>query len=555
MPVARPIRPLPDQLINQIAAGEVVERPASIVKELVENSLDAGAGTIRIEVRGGGVDTIVVDDDGAGIAGEELALALTRHCTSKIARTEDLDGIVSLGFRGEALASIAAVADVSLTSRAVRAIHGHALFARAGAALPDTQPAARARGTRVEVRALFANVPARRGFLRSPDTETHVIQQLVRGLAFTNPAVTFTLVPDRGRQWHAPAARDERSNAQRWRAVFGAPFARGARFVDVRGPGVRVSGWVAPPALARGQSDLQFMAVNGRLVRDRQLLHAVRLAFGDTLAPGRYASFALHLETAPTAVDVNVHPNKTEVRFRHVRDVHDMVYTATREALAAELTTDTTPSPAGGGVPPTLQVAEDRPRLGRSGWRDTVSPGMARHEASADRREAGADHVRIGSRYIARSASAESLELLDLQGMVTDVLATAGPRVATRALAFPVRVPPPPGPERALGLAAWAQHGLVFEPIGPRQWVLREVPAALPDVDGDALVASLVRGGALAEPSAAATAAACAAALRLPDAPSALADWLDRLAPAVVRARHRAVLDSAALARLVARNG
>lgn len=549
LPTDRPIRPLPDHLINQIAAGEVVERPASIVKELVENSLDAGAGAIRIEVRAGGVELIAVEDDGHGIPGAELALALQRHCTSKIAGQDDLARIVSLGFRGEALASIGAVAVTTLTSRADGAPHAYTVTAVPGQPLSAPAPASRPRGTAIEVRELFATVPARRQFLRRAASELLAIQQLVRGIAFCCPAVSFTLGHDGRRHWHAPAARDERTHAQRWRTVFGTPFAREAQPIDIATDTLRVYGWVGPPTLARGQSDLQFLALNGRLIRDRQLLHGIRLAFGDSLPAGRYASFALHLEMDPGDVDVNVHPNKTEVRFRHVRVVHDVLYAAVRQALGEVAGTARPPATVAAGTMAPPPPVDWQVREVASSDR---APPAAAPPAPA-RSGAAVPGALVGDRFLPLADDA-GLVILDLPALVRAALLSPG-ATRTRALLFPVRVPMPPGPTHGLALGSLAAWGLEFTPIGPLQWVLRAIPAVLPELDPERLVRVLLADPFLHDDPMAALVRAATAALRWPADLGARAAWLANWVASIeggdaARARHVRALDAAALAHL-----
>lgn len=533
-PVTRHIHALPDHLINQIAAGEVVERPASIVKELLENSLDAGASTLRVEVRGGGADSLSVSDDGHGIPREELALALTRHCTSKIRSAEDLGAILSLGFRGEALASIAAVAEVVLTSRGPDASHAWAVHTEPGQAIPLPVPASRSRGTTVVVRNLFATVPARRQFLRRATTESLVIQQLLRGLAFCAPAVGFSLDFDERRQWQAVAARDERSAAQRWRVVFGAEFARDARFIERMAGDMRVYGWVGPPELARAQADLQFLAVNGRLVRDRQLVHGIRMAYADALPAGRYASFALHLELPPSAVDVNVHPGKTEVRFRHLREVHDLFFSATRQALGGEASVihAAAPGPAAGPAPgalPSLPVSE----RASSNQASTNNESFAGRSLASvpmqvqDRMEqARPKPTLLGGRYLPVIENDGALRIHDVVALLEAALELATP-LPRQVLTFPVRVPTPPGPTSGLALAELSRFEIEFAAVGPTTWVLRALPGWLPAVDAEAFVHALLQDRGFPGDAHSALARALAGALEVPPLVDARAAWID----------------------------
>jgi DNA mismatch repair protein MutL len=325
------IRPLAPELVNQIAAGEVIERPASVVKELAENSLDAGARRIDIEVEQGGMRLIRVRDDGAGIAPDELPLALASHATSKIATFEDLTRVASMGFRGEALASIASVSRMSLTSRRTDGAHGMRLDAAAGSA---PQPAAHPVGTTIEVRDLFHAVPARRKFLRAERTEFGHIDELVRSLALARPEVEFRLLHNGKPVRMLKPAADESARLQRAGELLGDVFAQNCLRIEHAAAGLRLAGWIGLPTASRAQADQQYFHVNGRLVRDRSVAHAVRQAYEDVLYHGRHPAFVLFLELDPAAVDVNVHPAKREVRFRDARLVHDFLFHALHEAVA-----------------------------------------------------------------------------------------------------------------------------------------------------------------------------------------------------------------------------
>ena len=324
-----PIRTLSSVLANQIAAGEVVERPASVVKELVENSLDAQAKTIAVELEMGGARLIRVRDDGFGILSGELVLALSRHATSKIATLDDLDRIASMGFRGEALPSIASVSRLVLASRPREVANG-ARVRVDGGVVSAVEPAASKPGTVVEVRDLFFNVPARRKFLRTPRTEIRHAEDAVRRLALARPDVSFALWHD-GRKVLEVTHRMERG--RRLSRLAGETFAAGALEIAFDADDLSVHGFLAAPSAARSRPDLQYLFVNGRSVRDDVVRHAVRVGFGDTLAGAQYPAFVLHLDIDPAAVDVNVHPTKHEVRFREPRHVHDFVRHAVSRAL------------------------------------------------------------------------------------------------------------------------------------------------------------------------------------------------------------------------------
>ena len=331
------IRQLPDTLINQIAAGEVVERPASVVKELVENALDAGARRIDIDLEDGGIRLIRIRDDGGGIDPVELPLAVQRHATSKIASIDDLEAVATLGFRGEALPSVASVSRFRLTSRRAGSEHG-ALLQVDGGKVGEVTPHAHPPGTTVEVRDLFYNVPARRKFLRAERTELSHIEDWLRTLALARPDVELRVAHNGkpSRRWKGEAQLQEGTMLSdvRLHEALGEDFSRNALRVDHAGAGMRLHGWIAQPAYNRASADRQYLYVNGRSVRDRNVSHAIRQAYADVLFHGRHPAYVLFLELDPRGVDVNVHPAKHEVRFRESRLVHDFVYRTLHQALA-----------------------------------------------------------------------------------------------------------------------------------------------------------------------------------------------------------------------------
>ncbi len=374
-----PIQLLSDSLISQIAAGEVIERPASVVKELVENALDAGARRIDVEVERGGCGSIRVRDDGIGIDPSEIALALTRHATSKIASLEDLEKVSTLGFRGEALPSIASVSRLSLVSRSGQGTHAWSIEARDGE-FGAPVPASHGQGTSVEVRDLFFNVPARRKFLRAENTEYQHIVRMLERMALSRFDVAFSLVHNGKNIWTLPAATGNLERLGRVARICGEDFA--AHVIELRHDteSLRLTGWLALPTFSRSQPDLQFSFLNGRFVRDKVLVGAARLAYRDVLFHGRFCAYLLYLEMDPRWVDVNAHPQKLEVRFRDSRRVHDFLFRTLEKVLA-----ETRPSAESAGSAPADWLT------GASRFAGAAGPTQARfmlpeatHRASTD---------------------------------------------------------------------------------------------------------------------------------------------------------------------------
>jgi DNA mismatch repair protein MutL len=460
-PAPRRIRTLDTLLANQIAAGEVVERPASVVKELLENSLDAGATSIEVDVEQGGVALKRVHDDGCGIAAADMPLALARHATSKVYSQDELMRVMSLGFRGEALASIASVSRLTLSSRSAADEHGCCIDAHDGPA-----PCAHPRGTTVEVRDLFYNTPARRKFLRAERTEFEHLAEVVRRVALSRFDVALTLRHN-GRQVLAVRpALDAHQREQRLAAICGRPFVQQAVSVDFTLPGLQLRGWLLRPEAARAQADLQYFYINGRVIRDRVVTHAVRQAYGDALYPGRHPAYVLYLEMDPAQVDVNVHPTKHEVRFRETRQVHDFLYRALRAAVDDA-------------------VAAPVAVLG-------VREGTASYQPGAAATAAGSPVSRqlgvVAGRYLLLDEGEQGLRLLDLpavrarqaaQAMRTAL--AAGGQVKGQPLLLPVTLPLTEQQQVVVQEyhGTLARLGFDLGRLGPQQWVLRQVPALL----------------------------------------------------------------------------
>lgn len=328
------IRQLPPQLINQIAAGEVVERPASVVKELLENSLDAGARQIWIEAEQGGMRRLRIRDDGCGIPPEELGLALSRHATSKISSLDDLEHVASLGFRGEALPSIASVSRLVLSSRVEGAESGWSIRGEGDESFQEPEPSAHPQGTTLDIRDLFFNVPARRKFLRTERTEFSHIEQLVRRIALSRFDVSLELRHNQKVVLKLPAASERIEQERRLARICGEGFIEQSVLIDHDQGGLRIWGWMGLPTFSRSQADMQYFYVNGRMVRDKVISHAVRQAYRDVLFHGRHPAYVLFFELDPALVDVNAHPTKHEVRFRETRGVHDFLYRSLHRAIA-----------------------------------------------------------------------------------------------------------------------------------------------------------------------------------------------------------------------------
>ena len=469
---ARAIHPLSDHLINQIAAGEVIERPASVVKELVENSLDAGARDIDIDIGGGGLEYIKVTDNGAGIPAGEIHAALKRHWTSKIDDATDLARIGSLGFRGEALASIAAVADIEIIARTSGDDHAWRVVTTAGQAPAQPTPYQAPLGTRVCVRDLFYQIPARRRFLKRPRTEFLHVQRFVRRIGFACPqaALRFTQAGSRGLHLR-PSSWGEASS--RWRALFGESFASAAMPINVVVDDVSVQGWIGGPDLATNSSELQYIALNGRQIRDRHIAHAIRLAFEERLAPGKFPAYALAIELPVDQVDVNVHPGKLEVRFVSLRDIHDLVVAAVKRALGEDAR-----------LPPSEKGSLGAATVNDAGGTYHRAGGIAATTNSAD--VFGRSLALVDDRYLVFFTAGE-LRGLDLRDTWATVIARRlDMRTAERPSARPLLIPERLSLDERIFDADLKQRlgalGFDLDDLGAAGYVLRSIPAVLPDI-------------------------------------------------------------------------
>jgi DNA mismatch repair protein MutL len=521
-----PIRILEPRLANQIAAGEVVERPASVVKEAVENSLDAGASRIEIDAEAGGARLLRIRDNGAGMPEADLALSLSRHATSKINSIEDLEAVSSLGFRGEALASIASVGRLVLTANTeTESARGHQALCEGREMTVQVRPAPHPRGATLEVRDLFYNTPARRKFLRTEKTEFGHILEVIKRQALSRPDVTFVLSHNGKQISHYPAATNESDQTRRIASVCGKAFAEHTVPIDRSAGPLRLWGWVAEPTFSRSQADLQYFFVNGRVIRDKLVSHAIRQAYRDVLFHGRHPAFVLFLETDPASVDVNVHPTKHEVRFREGRAVHDFLFSTLARALAdvrpGQMPVVADPSPdhvtmiqgtmplAAGGLPSSLQ-AESRPVLtgGFGGGRGSggayfshssvgvsTVPQPEFSASDSDVPPLGFAIAQLHGVYIL-SENQHGLVLVDthaaherityerLKGARDKTGITRQPLLVPQSLSVSAREAAicAEQAEELMALGVWV------EPVGEEMVVVRELPAALIDADAEALV-------------------------------------------------------------------
>ena len=519
-PPRRSIRALPDELVSQIAAGEVVERPASVVRELVDNALDAGATEIGVKLVGGGIRAIVVEDDGHGIPADELGLALRRHATSKIASLHDLEGVATMGFRGEALAAIASIAELSIASRTQDGATAQRLDARSG----ELAPAARGIGTSVEVRELFFSTPARRKFLKTEATEFAHCVEAVRRHALARPEVAFSVWHDGklAHQWRRAAPE------QRVIDVLGREFVTDSRAVGLDAGVLRVSGRSGTPEAARARADQQYVYVNGRYVRDKLIAHGIRSAYEDVLHGGRQPAYVLFIEIAPDRVDVNVHPTKIEVRFRESGEVYQAVRRAVQGVLAATAgsTQGRATEPVGSApaptsalpytVPAAVPFGAQQQRLGLADLgtlyaREAPAPWVARPagdppgEAPSPAEAAPTDWplgralAQVAGVYVL-AENAQGLVVVDMHAAHERIVYERLKAAADRAplAAQPLLIPSPFAATREEVAVAEARAadlsalGLDISPLGPATLAVRSRPAALPDADPVALARSVL---------------------------------------------------------------
>jgi DNA mismatch repair protein MutL len=501
------IRTLPDLLVNQIAAGEVIERPASALKELMENSLDAGARSIAVDLVEGGVRRLRVVDDGHGMDRDDLPLAVARFATSKISTLEDLERAATLGFRGEALASIGSVARLAITTRRADDRHAWRIACEAGA-VGAVEPAALASGTTVDVEELYFNTPARRKFLKSEATEFARCDEAFTRIALSRPAVAFSLAHNGRRSAHLPP-EDARGRAAR---LVGEDFAAGAVEVETRQPRLSLTGLAAAPGFTRANRDAQFLYVNGRFVRDRIVAHAIREAYADVLHHDRHPAFVLFLEIDPALVDVNVHPTKSEVRFRESNAVHQFVFHALARALAR---------PLAGAAPPLAPAASSMAEPQRPAWRFEQA-GLAVAQPAASYSAMFSAAVADEARRIEPAAPAQAptlgFALAQLHGIYvlaqnTDGLVLVDMHAAHERIVYeglkdaldaaslpsqPLLVPIPMTAtaeeveEAERSREALRSLGFDAAASGPRELVIRAVPALLADLDGQALLRSVL---------------------------------------------------------------
>jgi DNA mismatch repair protein MutL len=511
------IRELPSQLINQIAAGEVVERPASVVKELLENSLDAGARRIELDIEQGGIKLCRVRDDGVGISADELNIALQRHATSKIAVLEDLEHIGSLGFRGEALPSIASVSRLRLVSRHREADSGWSVETVGGKTAP-LAPAAHPLGTSVEVRDLFFNTPARRRFLKTERTEFGHIQSIAEKIALSRFSTALRFNHNQRVVLDLPVAENIADQEKRVARICGDAFMEHALYIERAAGDMQLRGWVARPTFSRSQPDLQYFFLNGRAIRDKVVTHAVRTAFRDVLFHGRHPAFVLYLEMDPAGVDVNAHPAKQEVRFRDSRAIHDFIRRTLETALSQTRagSADTTPPIS---LAPAAAVGQHQSALSL-GHSSSLSPSRVGESLAAYGALAGVTESRndmadstndsefpplgwavahLHGAYIL-AQNREGLVIVDAHAAHERVTyerlksSSKAEGIQSQPLLVPVQVlvSETEADLAEASPAVFEQFGMAVDRAGPERLVVREIPVLLRDADPEALLRDLL---------------------------------------------------------------
>ena len=499
-----PIQQLPNHLINQIAAGEVVERPASVVKELLENSLDAGATQIQVDIVAGGQKLIRIRDNGAGIVKDELALALSRHATSKISSLEDLEAVVSLGFRGEALPSIASVSRMSVCSRERNADTAWQVEADNGA-ISEPKPAAHPVGTTIEVHDLFYNTPARRRFLKTERTEYGHIEKWIKRLALARPDVALTVTHNRRTVLQLNAADSEQARLQRLGKILGDTFAQNAIHIEAETDGVAVSGWLCLPTFNRSQPDMQFWFVNGRSISDKTLAHAARHAYRDVLFHGRYPAYVISLAMDPATVDANAHPAKHEVRFRDARKVHGVVSqtleTALRETRPgghAQAPTAMQHSHAATQTAMPLRSAAPVPQRAVAdtlGTYAAMRPAADPDSSAQEIPPMGFAVAQLAGTYVL-AENRDGLIVVDMHAAHERILYEKlkknfdNNEVVRQPLLVPATISVAESEADLVANSAefFESIGLIVDRAGPTQLVVREVPALLRDSDAESLL-------------------------------------------------------------------
>ncbi|MCW9024681.1 MAG: DNA mismatch repair endonuclease MutL [Gammaproteobacteria bacterium] len=496
------IKLLSRQLANQIAAGEVVDRPASILKELLENSLDAGATDVEIDVERGGVKRILVRDNGFGIAADELKLAISRHATSKISTLEDLENIVSMGFRGEALASISSVSQMRITSRQSQSEQAWSLpCGDADHPTDKLEPASHPVGTSVETRDLFYNTPARRKFLRSERTEYRHLEDVVRRVALSHFNTAFTFRHNQRQVFRLPVAPDMAAKERRISRLCGKTFLQQASYLDFNGSDMHLWGWVLPPEYSRSQADLQFFFVNGRIIRDRVIAHALRQAYGSQLHPGRHPAYVLYFSLNPATVDVNVHPTKHEVRFHEARMVHDFLAHSLmdtfRQARASVIGTPKTYiKPAEGNVPHTASDSSlntftgiNRVQETSTAYHPVATENVSRVAVKQIALPTSEQFITVAGNYaIARSSSSEQLLLIDIKMAQSHLLAKRLNEyyqhgAVRQPLLFPLSIPVKTDQAVLIQNELFGRLGFDFVLRDSETLQLRHIPAVLNNQD------------------------------------------------------------------------